>query len=167
MARDLAAPARGARTHEPPRGVGRDGAPGGARDQEPADADSAQCRAPPARERRSRRAAQPGARTVGRDDPHAGEAAATDRVGVFELRVLARPRSRRRWTSRRCCTRSSIRIAARSTGQIHFDVDVPSNLPPVHVDRTLIARALTNIVENALHAMGSRGTLTIVAHARG
>jgi nitrogen fixation/metabolism regulation signal transduction histidine kinase len=48
-------------------------------------------------------------------------------------------------------------------GQIHFQVDVPSNLPPVYVDRTLITRALTNIVENALHAMGSRGTLTIVA----
>ena len=48
-------------------------------------------------------------------------------------------------------------------GQIHFHVDVPSNLPPVYVDRTLITRALTNIVENALHAMGSRGTLTIVA----
>ena len=47
--------------------------------------------------------------------------------------------------------------------QIHFDVDVPSNLPPVYIDRTLITRALTNIIENALHAMGSRGTLTIVA----
>ena len=40
---------------------------------------------------------------------------------------------------------------------------MPSDLPPVHVDRTLITRALTNIIENALHAMGSRGTLTIVA----
>jgi signal transduction histidine kinase len=48
-------------------------------------------------------------------------------------------------------------------GQVHFDVDVPSNLPPVYIDRTLITRALTNIVENALHAMGSGGTLTIIA----
>ena len=48
-------------------------------------------------------------------------------------------------------------------GQIQFDVDVPSDLPPVHIDRTLITRSLTNIVENALHAMGTRGTLTIVA----
>jgi two-component system nitrogen regulation sensor histidine kinase NtrY len=48
-------------------------------------------------------------------------------------------------------------------GQIHFDIDVPSHLPPVHVDRTLVTRSLTNIIENALHAMGSRGTLTIVA----
>jgi signal transduction histidine kinase len=47
--------------------------------------------------------------------------------------------------------------------RIHFDIDVPSNLPPVYIDRTLITRALTNIIENALHAMGSRGTLTIIA----
>jgi signal transduction histidine kinase len=47
--------------------------------------------------------------------------------------------------------------------QIHFDVDVASNLPPVYIDRTLITRALTNIIENALHAMGSRGTLIIIA----
>jgi signal transduction histidine kinase len=48
------------------------------------------------------------------------------------------------------------------TGQIDFNIDVPSDLPPVHVDRTLITRALTNIIENALHAMATRGTLTIV-----
>ncbi len=49
------------------------------------------------------------------------------------------------------------------TGRIDFDINVPSSLPPVHVDRTLITRGLTNIIENALHAMASRGTLTIVA----
>ena len=48
-------------------------------------------------------------------------------------------------------------------GQIQFDVDVASDLPPVSIDRTLITRSLTNIIENALHAMGPRGTLTIVA----
>ena len=48
-------------------------------------------------------------------------------------------------------------------GQIRFNVDVPSDLPPASIDRTLITRALTNITENALHAMGSSGTLTIVA----
>jgi len=41
--------------------------------------------------------------------------------------------------------------------------DGPSALPPVYIDRTLITRALTNIIENALHAMGSSGALTIVA----
>lgn len=38
---------------------------------------------------------------------------------------------------------------------------VASPLPPVLVDRTLIARALANIVENALHAMPGRGALTL------
>jgi signal transduction histidine kinase len=47
--------------------------------------------------------------------------------------------------------------------QVQFIVDVPPTLPPVHIDKTLISRSLTNIVENALHAMGSRGTLTIAA----
>jgi two-component system sensor histidine kinase AtoS len=42
---------------------------------------------------------------------------------------------------------------------------VPDRLPPVHVDRTLIARALANIVENALHAMPGTGVLRLVAAA--
>ena len=54
--------ARPARADAPARGVGRDGAPGRARHQEPADADPALGRAPAARPRRSRRAARPGAR---------------------------------------------------------------------------------------------------------
>ena len=47
--------------------------------------------------------------------------------------------------------------------RLRFDVHVPADLPPVHVDRTLITRSLTNVVENALHAMPGAGTLTIVA----
>jgi signal transduction histidine kinase len=49
--------------------------------------------------------------------------------------------------------------------RIRFDVDVPRQLPPVHVDRTLISRSLTNIVENALHAMPGSGTLAVQARA--
>ena len=49
--------------------------------------------------------------------------------------------------------------------RITFDVDVPSNLPPIYVDRTLITRALTNLVENALHAMPAKGTITVVARS--
>jgi nitrogen fixation/metabolism regulation signal transduction histidine kinase len=49
--------------------------------------------------------------------------------------------------------------------RIRFDVDVPPDLPPVYVDRTLIARSLTNIVENALHAMPGAGSLSVVARA--
>ncbi|HZJ32736.1 MAG TPA: HAMP domain-containing sensor histidine kinase [Vicinamibacterales bacterium] len=49
--------------------------------------------------------------------------------------------------------------------RITFDIDVPADLPRVHIDRTLIARSLTNIVENALHAMPSAGTLGVAARA--
>jgi two-component system nitrogen regulation sensor histidine kinase NtrY len=37
--------------------------------------------------------------------------------------------------------------------RIRFNVDVPSNLPHLFVDRNLVARSLTNIVENALHVV--------------
>jgi two-component system nitrogen regulation sensor histidine kinase NtrY len=49
--------------------------------------------------------------------------------------------------------------------RIRFDVDVPERLPPIHADRTLISRSLTNIVENALHAMPGPGTLGVTARA--
>jgi signal transduction histidine kinase len=49
--------------------------------------------------------------------------------------------------------------------RIRFTVDVPNTLPPVYVDRTLVGRSLTNIVENALHAMPAAGALTIIARA--
>jgi nitrogen fixation/metabolism regulation signal transduction histidine kinase len=38
---------------------------------------------------------------------------------------------------------------------------VGDRLPPVMIDRTLFARAITNVIENALHAMPGRGRLTI------
>ena len=44
-------------------------------------------------------------------------------------------------------------------GRIQLDVAIPPTLPPVFVDRNLISRSLTNIVENALHAMPGSGTL--------
>ena len=46
-----------------------------------------------------------------------------------------------------------------------FSRDIPESLPPLHVDRTLVGRALTNIIDNALHAMPGGGTLTIAARA--
>jgi nitrogen fixation/metabolism regulation signal transduction histidine kinase len=51
--------------------------------------------------------------------------------------------------------------------RVRFDVHVPEALPPVYVDRTLITRSLTNIVENALHAMPGTGLLTIGATSDG
>jgi signal transduction histidine kinase len=51
-------------------------------------------------------------------------------------------------------------------GRIDIDNRASGPLPPVRVDRTLIARALANIMENALHAMPGRGRLTIDASAQ-
>jgi two-component system nitrogen regulation sensor histidine kinase NtrY len=48
-------------------------------------------------------------------------------------------------------------------GRVTVRVDVPESLPTVVVDRMLLARALTNMIENALHAMPGGGTLTITA----
>jgi nitrogen fixation/metabolism regulation signal transduction histidine kinase len=48
-------------------------------------------------------------------------------------------------------------------GRIEIRTVIPSPLPAVLIDRTLTARALSNIVENALHAMPGQGTLTIEA----
>ena len=45
--------------------------------------------------------------------------------------------------------------------RITITVSLPPDLPAVHVDRTLIARAFTNLVENAVQAMASGGTLLV------
>jgi signal transduction histidine kinase len=51
-------------------------------------------------------------------------------------------------------------------GRIRLDVDLPV-LPAVSVDRTLVSRALVNIIENALHAMPGTGALTVRASQNG
>ena len=40
------------------------------------------------------------------------------------------------------------------------------DLPPVEIDRALVARSLTNVIENALHAMPTGGRLTVEAAVR-
>ncbi len=50
-----------------------------------------------------------------------------------------------------------------SSERWHFRRQFEPSLPPVMVDRVLIGRALTNIIDNALHAMPEGGTLTIAA----
>src|SRR6202008_1813801 len=45
------------------------------------------------------------------------------------------------------------------TGRIEIHNNAAGPLPPVLVDRTLILRALANVVENALHAMPGKGEL--------
>jgi signal transduction histidine kinase len=48
-------------------------------------------------------------------------------------------------------------------GRIAIENHVADPVPPVRADRTLILRALANIVENALHAMPGQGQLTVDA----
>jgi signal transduction histidine kinase len=44
-------------------------------------------------------------------------------------------------------------------GQVVLEVEVADTLPRVMVDKAVLARALTNIIENALHAMPRGGAL--------
>ncbi len=50
-----------------------------------------------------------------------------------------------------------------SSERWHFRRAFEASLPPVLADRALIGRALTNIIDNALHAMPEGGTLTVAA----
>ena len=47
------------------------------------------------------------------------------------------------------------------SGRVDIGVDAAPGLPPAKIDRTLFARALTNVIENALHAMPGGGQLRI------
>ncbi len=49
------------------------------------------------------------------------------------------------------------------SGRISIDVQTDPALPPVTLDRTLFSRALTNVIENALHAMPGQGRLSITS----
>jgi len=52
-------------------------------------------------------------------------------------------------------------------GRVALNVEAPAGLPAVSIDRTLFARALTNIIENALHAMPGGGSVSIAATGGG
>jgi signal transduction histidine kinase len=47
--------------------------------------------------------------------------------------------------------------------RIRITIDAAADLPPALIDRTLFSRAVTNVIENALHAMPGTGQLTIRA----
>jgi nitrogen fixation/metabolism regulation signal transduction histidine kinase len=47
--------------------------------------------------------------------------------------------------------------------EVRLEIDVPAAIRRVHIDRTLVARAITNVVENALQAMPAGGTLRVRA----
>jgi two-component system nitrogen regulation sensor histidine kinase NtrY len=51
-------------------------------------------------------------------------------------------------------------------GRVPITIEAPADLPPVLIDRTLFARAVTNVIENALHAMPGGGRLTMRAVSR-
>ncbi|MCC7034004.1 MAG: HAMP domain-containing protein [Acidobacteria bacterium] len=44
-------------------------------------------------------------------------------------------------------------------GRVRVEVDLGPGLPAVRIDRLLVSRALTNVIENALHAMPNGGRL--------
>jgi len=50
---------------------------------------------------------------------------------------------------------------AAPSDRLRIEVDLDPNLPEIMADRTLVGRALVNIVENALHAMPGGGTLRV------
>jgi nitrogen fixation/metabolism regulation signal transduction histidine kinase len=52
------------------------------------------------------------------------------------------------------------------SGRIEIEVRAPAGGTEALIDRTLFARALTNIIENALHAMPGGGRLTIAIDRR-
>jgi nitrogen fixation/metabolism regulation signal transduction histidine kinase len=47
------------------------------------------------------------------------------------------------------------------SGHVLIDSDVPVTLPKVMVDKAVLARALTNVIENSLHAMPGGGRLRL------
>jgi signal transduction histidine kinase len=47
--------------------------------------------------------------------------------------------------------------------RVAISIDVPPGVPPIFADRTLVGRALTNVIDNALHAMPGGGSLSIAA----
>ena len=71
-------------------------------------------------------------------------------------------------TRARRSRRRGHRPVSRRPGRAHRDRDVSGRRTcrPSNVDRTLLARAITNVIENALHAMPGAGSLTIRASWR-
>ena len=50
-----------------------------------------------------------------------------------------------------------------ASDSVRFDTDIVRGLPPLLLDRTLVGRALTNVIDNALHAMPGGGVLRVTA----
>ena len=91
---------------------------------------------------------------VRRDHPRAGAAAAADRVGVLELRVVADRAGRASCDVAGSAARDRRALSRGARGRISVRRRrAAERCRRCCVDRTLMTRALTNIIENALHAM--------------
>ncbi len=155
------AAARRARAHAAARGVGRHGAAGRARHQESADADSAVRRARAARQHRSRTAAVAGARRVRRRHPRR-RCKLLRQISAEFSSFASSPTPRPEPT---IVARLLEEVVEPYRAGLAGRVDdrrstAPRDLPQARIDRTLFARALTNVIENALHAMPGGGALT-------
>ena len=87
------------------------------------------------------------------------QAAAPDFGGVLQLRVVADAAARA--DALAAAHRGSRRAVSRRTRRPHRDRRRRAARPAARsrIDRTLFARALTNVIENALHAMPGGGAL--------
>ena len=167
MAGDLDAAAARPRAQQPAGGLGGDGAPGRARGEEPAHSHPALRRAPAARLRATAARTSPPPWTTCTDTIlKQVRNAARHRHRVLGLRAPARARARApgprgRWWRRRCgptrpaCPRACA-SSWTSTGPC----------PPVRADRRLLERAVVNLLENALQAVGDAGTIAVQPAAR-
>ena len=111
-------------------------------------------------------AARPRARRVRRQHPDAGAAAAADRQRVLELRVVADGAAGADVAAR--ADRGSGRAVPDGSRGPGGDRDgrAARRCRSLMVDKDVLARALTNIIENALHAMPGGGTLQHRARRR-
>jgi two-component system sensor histidine kinase HydH len=98
-----------------------------------------------------------------------GETARMERI-LDELRLFVRPDELR-------CSTFSVQDLVRSVlvpfagdpgaSAVRFQMAMASPLPALTGDRSLLAQALRNLVQNAVQAMGGHGTLTVRAGAFG
>ena len=151
-------PAPRPRAQQPPGRLGRDGAPGGPRGQEPAHADPALGGAPAPGVRAT--AAWTSGRRWSAAPTRSWARCATlraDRDRVLRLRAAAR----RRCSSPRTWARWSQDVLAPYRRAlppgVKLAVRVEPGTPRVRADRRLLERAVLNLVENALQAVGERG----------
>jgi two-component system nitrogen regulation sensor histidine kinase NtrY len=76
------------------------------------------------------------------------------------------PSARRAPASLHALVEEVVRPYVTGAGErVTFYLDVPEELPVLSLDRTLVGRALTNVIDNALHAMPGEGTLSISGSA--